>query len=545
MSGPDEDPVVALAAPRPDFDGALLEFLIGIISAGFLPANEKEWRTLRDDPPTPEHFMQALDGLPDAFSLDGDGPRFLQDLVAGDFAAVGSNSVEQLLIDSPGGQGVRLNKDLFVKRARAGTLGRPAAAMALLTLQTYAPAGGQGHRTSLRGGGPLTTLIDPRVDGEGRMRAHQQPLWLKIWANVETAELVAQRAPSNAPSDLAQAFPWLLPTRTSERGTARSETTPSDAHPLQVYFGLPRRIRLDFGGPGTCDLTGVEDVRTVVGFRMINYGVQYAGWQHPFTPHYRKKPTEPWLPVHGQPGGLGWRDWRGLALEAPATALHEPAVIVTSFNRHERGGQVRTVRLHAFGYDMDNMKARAWIDATLPVFVTLDVDRQSLLYGLSFSLTEATGLVATALLGEVKRTLFQSAENAIGDVGQVRSDLWAATESDFYNTMGFLAALPDADSYAVAEQARAHKQRFADALQRAALNVFDRWCPAGGLRPDVLRRRVTARHDLVMVLRGYSRLGERVFEFLDVPLPGGGRTARAAAKRARTKASTASRETGK
>ena len=102
-----------------------------------------------------ERFAQVRD----AFVLDGAGPRFMQDreeLVGGVVPISG------LLIDSPGANTIKNNVDLFVKRGRVTTLSRAAAAMSLFALQTFAPSGGAGHRTSLRGGGPLTTLPPAR-----------------------------------------------------------------------------------------------------------------------------------------------------------------------------------------------------------------------------------------------------------------------------------------------------------------------------------------------------------------------------------------------
>jgi CRISPR system Cascade subunit CasA len=534
MFGPDADPVVAVAAPRPDFNGALQEFLIGLLSAALRPPDEDAWTTWWHEPPTVEALQTALDALPPAFDLEGDGPRFFQDLAAADFAEVDLSPVEQLLIDTPGDQGVRLNKDLFVKRARVTQLGRPAAAMALLTLQTYAPAGGQGHRTSLRGGGPLTTLVDPHVDEEGRSRAFEQPLWFKLWANAETVAQQADRSPSNAPESLAMAFPWLAPTRTSNPKVGGCETTPADGHPLQAYFGLPRRIRLEFGAAGPCALTGRDDERTVTGFLMLNYGVQYARWHHPLTPHYRTKPTEEWLPLHGQPDGLGWRDWASLTLRARAEAKREPAVAVSAF--HTRGSDlsIPAPRLHAFGYDMDNMKARGWVEAMLPV-VVVAAEREQLLHDTATALTEATRIAASTLLGAIKDSLFQSRESAVGDVGYSRGELWAATEVEFFEIMRGLAT-PTLDEFTANENARLRRAAFSDTLRDAALSVFDRWCPAAGLEPEALRRRVTARYDLMMALRGYSKLGEQMYSILGITQPGGGREARAVSKRARAAA---------
>ena len=50
----DDDPIVSIAAPRPDFEGTLLEFLIGLLTVAIYPADEEEWRRLWDAPPSPQ-----------------------------------------------------------------------------------------------------------------------------------------------------------------------------------------------------------------------------------------------------------------------------------------------------------------------------------------------------------------------------------------------------------------------------------------------------------------------------------------------------------
>jgi CRISPR system Cascade subunit CasA len=533
IDGAGADPVVGLATPRPDFAGALQEFLIGLLSAALQPADDEAWKPLWIAPPTTGELQEALDRLPPAFDLDGDGPRFFQDLSEADFAGVGVAPVEQLLIDTPGEQTTKLNKDLFVKRGRVECLGRPAAAMALLTLQTYAPAGGQGHRTSLRGGGPLTTLVDPQAgDGSG-LAAEDQPLWRKLWANVETGEQRALRTVRSGSTSIEDAFPWLRATRTSNEKAGGGPTHAARAHPLEAYFGLPRRIRLEFGDAGRCDLTGELDGVTVTGFRMRNYGAQYAGWKHPLSPHYRQKLTEPWLPIHGQPGGIGWRDWVGLTMGDPNGGIREPAAVVAAF--HRRAGARAKARLHVFGYDMDNMKARGWTEAIVPLFAVAGAARQTLLRATAAQLADATGTAASALLYAVKAALFQNPKEAPGDLGHVRGELWDATEAGFYRIMAAVSSL-ELDEERASEEADGQRAAFVGALQDHALAVFDRWCPTPSLAPEPMRRRVVARHDLVSALTGYSKLGEQIFTALGVPLPGGGRSGRAARKRTRTEA---------
>ncbi|MEO0250403.1 MAG: type I-E CRISPR-associated protein Cse1/CasA, partial [candidate division WOR-3 bacterium] len=73
-----EDPIESLAAPRPDFNGALIQFLIGLIQTCAAPNNSQQWRQGLREPPAPEDLRQAFSSIIDAFHLDGDGPRFLQ-----------------------------------------------------------------------------------------------------------------------------------------------------------------------------------------------------------------------------------------------------------------------------------------------------------------------------------------------------------------------------------------------------------------------------------------------------------------------------------
>jgi len=75
----DTNPIVAIASPRPDFDGALAELLIGLLTTAYSLESESDWRALWQNPPSREQLCAALMALPPAFDLDGDGPRFLQD----------------------------------------------------------------------------------------------------------------------------------------------------------------------------------------------------------------------------------------------------------------------------------------------------------------------------------------------------------------------------------------------------------------------------------------------------------------------------------
>jgi CRISPR system Cascade subunit CasA len=500
------DPVVALAAPRPEFNGALTEFLIGMVTVAFQPADERAWKDRWEWPPAPEEFEDALRGLPDAFRLDGAGPRFMQDLEEPDFEAAGLLPIERLLFDAPGEQAVEQNKDLFVKRGVASLLGPAAAAMALIAMQTYAPAGGKGYRTSLRGGGPLTTLVDPR-DGGGA-----DAFWGCLWANVESAVQWQGRSHGAPRTHWPWVFPWLGKTRTSDPKQGGVRTTPIDGNPLQVYFGMPRRIRLEFGPEGRCDLTGLASRFSVTGFRTRNYGVEYGSWDHPLTPYYRPKANAEWWPVHPQPDGIGWKDWVSLTLES-ADGTSMPARTVGHF--HDRGLAVglRHARLHAFGVDFDNMKCRGWVEARLPYLTVPDEQSRLRLRDLAVSLTKATDLTAAMTQIYVKAALFGRPEEVRGRFPEVSQGLWAGTERAFYEALGRLTGAAEAE--AVPREKRA----FHAALRLAALESFDRHCSLEGTAPQVLRRMIEARYRLSGYLAGFGKKGTELCTLLELPTP--------------------------
>ena len=73
-----DDPIVAFAWPRPDFNGAALEFAIGLLSTAAAPRDEDEWATWWREPPSPAVLRERFEQFASAFVLDGPGPRFMQ-----------------------------------------------------------------------------------------------------------------------------------------------------------------------------------------------------------------------------------------------------------------------------------------------------------------------------------------------------------------------------------------------------------------------------------------------------------------------------------
>jgi CRISPR system Cascade subunit CasA len=289
---------------------------------------------------------------------------------------------------------------------------------------------------------------------------------------------------------------------------------------------MPRRLRLEFGGAGHCDLTGLDATRVVVGFQTRNFGVEYDSWPHPLSPYYQSKKQSQWLPVHPQPGGVGWWDWYGLTVEN-AEQGSRPAQVVSHFkNLRARSVGCRAPRVTAFGVDFDNMKCRSWVDAAIPLFIAETEAAQDLLQDLGGRLTRATEIAASALRFAVKCALFATPEDASGNFARASAELWAATEGAFYAVLSRLAHQAT-DGEATQREASA----FQRVLATGAPAVFDRWCPVDSVAPVALRRVVSARYVLTGTLSGHGKQGSKLYGELQIAPPmGGARKPRASRK---------------
>ncbi len=416
-----EDPVIALAAPRADFDGALVQFLLGLLETALATPGAGErlsrpWRT----PPGPASLREAFAPLAGAFELFGAGARFLQDLTL-ESEGPGEEPIERLLIEAPGAHTAKLGKDHFVKAGQVRCLCPACAAAALLTLQINAPSGGQGHRTGIRGGGPLTTLV---VDPES------------LWGTLE-ANLLADSHDRSSVGRPEDRFPWLAPTRTSERGTGR-ETTREDVDLLQVYWAMPRRLRLvadtaEATGADltSCDLCGASAEPAVRGYLSLNLGVNYTGpWEHPLSPHGIDAASGAPFPIKGGQLGPAYRHWLGL-VQSFEEGRRYPARVVAEFKQRAEGGTRNGYQLWAFGYDMDNMKARAWVESRMPLLL-VDPEHREAYERQAGALVRAARHVERSLVFAAQSVVSGRPEEVGGDPGDLGARLWEETEAPFF-----------------------------------------------------------------------------------------------------------------
>lgn len=436
-----DDPPLRIESPRPDFDGALIQFLIGLVQTVAAPSLKQAWRKGYENPPA--DLRERFETVVEAFNLDGDGPRFMQDLTLTAADVKETKPIRELLIDAPA--------VFFVKPELVQAISYPMAAMALLTLQTNAPSGGVGHRTSLRGGGPLTTVI------------LGDTLWQTVWLNVMTEDDFLSGPGDPTLQEHSHKFPWMGPTRTSEGG---SSTTPEDAHPVQHFWGMPRRIRISFDESmeGRCSLSGVE-ASLVSHYITKNYGTNYEGaWIHPLTAYTVQKSGEPPNPKKGQPDGLPYRDWPQLSLSGDERLR---ARVVATYENDRRFEQQLSPRLWAFGYDVDNMKPRGWYSGTTPILPLSDREQQRRYAVRIQQIIDASEDVRRTLIQQVKAALLRRPQDRKGDLSFVSRQYWSETEADFFETARLIhgAVVGEVDDI----QAR---EEWLTTIHTAALHVF-------------------------------------------------------------------------
>lgn len=481
--------VVDFALPRADFQGAAYQFAIGVLQTTFAPSDSDEWHDHYEEYPSQQTLQNAFKKAAHAFNTLGDGPLFMQDF--DELEVAKSTTVAGLLIEAPGGNGLRLNTDHFIKRGMGEVMSLEMANLALYTMQINAPSGGQGHRTGLRGGGPLTTLVLPQHS--------QSTLWHKLWLNVVNREFWRYDDP-----DLTSAlvFPWLAATKTSEKKGL--EVYANDVHPLHMYWAMPRRIRLQVDeGKTTCALTGKVVDLSVSEYRTQNYGTNYSGtWRHPLTPYKwnPKKPDEDHLSAKGQPGGINYKIWDALTL----TNDNEGqccAQVVEHFYDIERDFEERmsqVPRLWIFGYDMDNMKARCWYSTALPLFAIAPDYQEQVLFKVK-ELHKLSGDALWHCRTQVKAAWFDKPGDVKGDVSFVDLAFWQRTETAFFNAVQHIITNIAANQLALSpEQAKGWLRR----IQRITTDIFDEYALSELGSERSMAKRIKARRGLTGWLYG-------------------------------------------
>ncbi len=489
MSAITDSQVVDFALPRADFQGAAYQFAIGLLQTVFAPEDSEEWHDRYRDPPTQSELQMEFDRVSHAFNTVGDGPLFMQDFDP--LESIGLSPVSGLLIESPGANTIKLNTDHFIKRGGAECLSLEMAVVALFTLQINAPSGGQGHRTGLRGGGPLTTLVVPQQMGT--------TLWRRLWLNVINRDDWRYENPDIQSGDV---FPWLAPTRVSDKTGV--EVFANDVHPLHMFWSMPRRIRLTSSNKNdTCMLSGIACTKIVEGYRTKNFGYNYSGtWSHPLTP-YRyniKKPDEDHLSTKGQQGGVTYKIWDLLTMQSDEDG-HIPAAVVGAYSEIHSGFDHRESEvpsLWVFGYDMDNMKARGWYSVNMPLFIVKPEKQDRLLVQVN-QVQKLASDVLWQCRTQIKAAWFERPGDTKGDLSYIDLAFWQRTESEFFDTVAYLVDAISQDEQGLTPEQASH---WLKSLRNTACDLFDEFALSELYGDRAMSKKIKARQMLTGWLYG-------------------------------------------
>ncbi|MBT9549143.1 MAG: type I-E CRISPR-associated protein Cse1/CasA [Candidatus Sericytochromatia bacterium] len=507
-----ENPIVKLNDIRPDFNGALIQFLIGLFQTVLDLEDLDDWEDLFDSPPSVDDLKRMTLDLTPAFHIyNPTGPSFMQDFE--DISDKGaSNSIQISLMD--------YYQSFFNKSDRIKAICPKCAAKSLLTLQLNAPEGGQGHRTSMRGAGPLTTII------EG------PDLWKTVCTNLLTQEeFNYQRL---TPVLDAKIFPWLGKTLVSKDDI---KTTPEHVHPLHMYWSTPRRIRLQFEDCHDyfCDLCGIACSQISKNYFMLKHGFKYDLWLHSLSP-YRQDDKNAFYSVNGKVGRISYPNWMGLVFSKKDKYNQiSPAKVVSNYFKYlntQKYYPVNPVSIWVFGYHIiNNIKPKEWIESRIPLIkiqsnYTYEFEK-FISHSISASL-EVLGNTKTSIrkalygVSKEKKWSFSSqadsykSENSKLFFLNLSNQFLQDTEFQFYETLKYLQEILEMDDREDRESKIVNlKIKWLRTLSKSSLLLFDKTTESKLL--DTLSTRpkevLQARKELIMFNNS-----KQIKDILDLPI---------------------------
>ena len=492
-----DNPVIDIAAPRPDFQGALYQFLIGLLQTAFAPKDQDEWLEYWSDKPETNGLKAVFGKFSTVFELiNSRGYSFLQD---NSLDLTKYEPISQLLVGEPGVNTVKKNQDHFIHSGNKPGICEACCATTLYTLSLNGPPGGAGHMSGLIGNGPVTTLV--KIDkGE---------LWHNLWINILSEDDFGKSAAS--PSDAI--FPWIGDIKTSEKcktkscpkGCDKCSIFPSDKSQLHCFWGMARRIRLvPANTGGTCSLCGRESNNIIEKYATKPNGIRYmGGWTYPLSPKkFIDNETFP-EPLRGNQTQKCYADWLGLTLQDDERNIKSSQNVRVFLDEKLYDIQNSNYQIHCYYFDMEpgQAKARCWYEQQMPI-VHVDPEYQPLFIQFTANLINASRDVVKELRSQVKAAWFSRPKDAKGDISMVDDMFWHSTEPAFYQQLFILAKQPSDTRQLPVEVA----QHWLKTLRMQALEVFDYWALEGDAEDMDMKRITKARRDLEKKLKNTKSL---------------------------------------
>jgi CRISPR system Cascade subunit CasA len=247
-----------ISLPRDDLELACIQLLICMTQIIFLPEDDDELDELIDQPTDTRTVQQAVSPFLDWFDLAHPTRPFMQ---TRGVVAKTETPIQKLMIGLPSGN----NHCFFNAADEINRLSTAVAAIALFHQASNCPSFGGGFKGSLRGGAPITTLVDG------------PDLREQIWRNVLTRQRIAKNLPGWEPDFQRDRPTWVDPIRSDETIQAL------DIGLARGLFWQPAHIELiEARESGTCDLLGIDAGPCYTAFRTEKFRYTLNDtWPHP------------------------------------------------------------------------------------------------------------------------------------------------------------------------------------------------------------------------------------------------------------------------
>ena len=181
------------------------------------------------------------------------------------------------------------------------------------------------------------------------------------------------------------------------------------------------------------------------------------------------------------------------------------------------------MRLAAFGYDMDKMKARAWIESEMPFWLMKDTASREWLERFIEHVVAGASTVTRLLIKEIKTALYgqppkkktnrsyELPKKTKGDYDFIAERFYRETEPAFYaalrEAVRAIEEDPDGDNPTLRT-----REGWVPIMADAAMRLFDEYAPMDGLEGRNMERHVEARFCLKRALHGRGKQGRPLFD---------------------------------
>ena len=213
------------------------------------------------------------------------------------------------------------------------------------------------------------------------------------------------------------------------------------------------------------------------------------------------------MAAKGDASGIGYRHWLGVAWAGGDGKDIKPAKPVRALvGDEDRFDAAGTLRLHTFGYAMDNMKARAWSEGLMPMHHVPAANHEQFSVHAQ-ALIEGAKLAEMYLRMAVKGLIARRPKDIKRDLVQTATRFWHATEKPFYQRLA--SSVLEANDLETLEDLR---RSWHGDLKRHVKTLFEIEVGPTDFRAINPRQVATAWNDLQKNLHG-----PKIYRVLDVP----------------------------